>query len=167
MGIKLEVSKIITAWFSKKSVSLIIFGEKYLIRYISNERLFATAMNGKGHVIGTKDDKRKILAQIEPDGIIPWTFMEMSRILASFHSKEPYIPEKIKLGSKAKNMGERTERINNSKKKLLIETLTKHKKKRNNKKIEDGKIDIPFTARLMAHYRLKESIDDVPLIVDP
>lgn len=65
-------------------------GEKYLIRTITSDRFVASSIRGESHIIGAKDDERTMIALIEADGIIPFTIIEMARVLASFITKEPF-----------------------------------------------------------------------------
>lgn len=140
---------------------MMISGVKYLIRTCTSDRLVVSSSMGDGHIVGAKDNERTIMASIEPDGIIPFTTSEMAKILASFRIKKPYLEDNVQLGKKAKvieSIAKIKDGIND--KNLLIE-----KPKIRPKEVPE--LDLPFTARLMAYYRSKESEKDYPLIIDP
>jgi methyltransferase (TIGR00027 family) len=148
--IRADISEIISTWFSMKARSILISGEIYIMRQFTIDRLVATSISGKGHIIGVKDEERIMIAQIEPDGIIAFTTMEMARILASISTKKPYLEEKVQLGQKNQvRLGPTSSIL--EKKQIL----------------DDKQTDLTFTARLMAYYRAQEFKRDYPLISDP
>jgi len=162
-----DISSIIDNWERLKPQTIMISGKEYLIRQITPERLIASSTSREGHIVGVKDNKRIIIAQIEPDGIIPFTTMEMSRVLGSLSFEGSYLDEIIKpkveihLVNKTKYKEKRIKR-----EKAIKE---RNNQKRNLKRagsIED-KDGLPFTARLMAYYRSQESKRKDPLIIDP
>ncbi len=99
--IKTEIGNLISSWSSMNAESIMISGVKYIMRLCTSERLVASSIGGTGHIIGTKDDERKIIARIEPDGIIGFAYMEMAKALTSLSTKRPYIDESIQLGQKS------------------------------------------------------------------
>jgi len=155
-NIKSDLHNLNSTWASLRTGNIIISGVKYITRACTNDRFIATSLKKDGHLIAVKDDERMMLALIEPDGIIPFTTMEMARTLASLKSKVPYLDEKTELGAKAKEM-EDTAPPGAKKKQETIK----------NEPIDKDSTDIPFTARLMAYYRYKEQNSDDPLIIDP
>ncbi|MFX1452015.1 MAG: class I SAM-dependent methyltransferase [Promethearchaeota archaeon] len=165
--IKADIDIVISNWLSLKMQPIIISGIKYLIRLCTNERLVATSIKGEGHIIGAKDDKRKIIVRIEPDGIIGFAYMELAKVLVSLSDEGFYLDKSEQLVLKNQKMGD-------------ISSTIKDIKKIEQKNIENGevKIDeeqymdnksasIPFTSRLMAYYRAQEYKRDNPLIIDP
>ncbi len=159
--IKEDYVKIISLWSSMKRQNIIISGNKYLIRTCTSDRIVASSTTGEGHIIGAKDDERSIITLIEPDGIIPFTTMEIVRILASLKEKKPYLNEKLQLGKKIKlkkDGSSHSERVKQNKLDIDIIQL---------KKQNELKLDLPFTARLMAYYRAQESKRDDAIIIDP
>ncbi len=159
--INIYVNKLISTWSSMKRQIIMISDVKYLIRICTTERLVASSIEGRGHIVGVKDNERAIIALIEPDGIIPFTTSEMIKILASFRLKKPYLDDTIQLGKKKKEISSiATIKESIKVKKLLI-------KKPMNQPQKVPKLDLPFTARLMAYYRAKESEKEYPLINDP
>jgi len=159
--IKEDFVKIISLWSSMKRQPVIISGNKYFIRTCTSDRIVASSTTGEGHIIGAKDDERSIITLIEPDGIIPFTIMEIVRILASLKEKKPYLNEKVQLGKKIKlkkDGSSHSERVKQNKLDIDIIQL---------KKQNELKLDLPFTARLMAYYRAQESKRDDAIIIDP
>ncbi|MFX1464707.1 MAG: class I SAM-dependent methyltransferase [Promethearchaeota archaeon] len=118
----------------------------------------ASSSRRDGHIVGVKDEERTMLAFIEPDGIIPFTTTEMARTLASLIIKQPYLEEDIQLGQKTKLRDYLASATGN--KRVSEEKAQQELKKQ-------PKLDLPFTARLMAYYRAIENKKDHPLIVDP
>jgi len=159
--IKEDICKIMSLWSSLQRHPIIISGSEYLVRTYTSDRLIASSTRGEGHIIGAKDDERTIITLIEPDGTIPFTTMELARIIASLKEKEPYLNEKIQLGKKfkIKQDGEsHSRRVRQNKFDNDILLLQKQ---------NEPELDLPFTARLMAFYRAQESKSSHPLIVDP
>ena len=159
--VKQDLDKIISLWSSLKRQPITISGKEYIIRTCTSDRFVASSNTGEDHIVGAKDDERKIIALIEPDGIIPFTIIELVRILASLKAKKPYIVEDIQLGEKFK----------------VLKDGESHNRKLIQKKFEKSKsevhidneleLDLPFTARLMAYYRAQESNRNDALMVDP
>jgi len=159
--IKEDITRFMSLWLSKKRQPIVISGNKYLVRICTSDRLVASSIRGKGHIVGGKDDERTIITFIEPDGIIPFTTMEIARLLASLKGKDPYLDENKKSGKKIKKMKDAasySKRV--EQKKFEIDTVSSQNQ-------NELKLDLPFTARLMAYYRALESKRDKPLIIDP
>ena len=142
-----EVGEILSSWSSMKSQPIIVSGIEYILRLYTNDKLIATSNLGKGHIVGIKDNEKIIIAHIEADGIIPFTFSEMGRVLSSFYTNKPYEGKRREL--KAVNGKKKLKKIDLSEKKL--------------ESIDTG---LPFTARLMAYYRVQELKKEHSLIVD-
>ncbi|HUY00443.1 MAG TPA: SAM-dependent methyltransferase [Candidatus Deferrimicrobium sp.] len=141
--IKKDVASVISNWLSKNAESIIINDIIYTIRLCTSERLVATSMSGEGHIVGAKDQKRIIIAQLAQDGIIGFAYIEMARALILLSANKVYQEQKaIK----------------------IKETQLPSKKQQD---FNNEKIAVPFTARLMAYYRALEYKRDSPLIVDP
>jgi methyltransferase (TIGR00027 family) len=155
--IEKELDRTINNWLSLNFQSIIFSGEKYVIRQCTKDRLVATSINGTGHIVGVKDEIRKILALIEPDGIIPFTTMELARTIESFRATKPYILDNISVGNKIQKM----EEIMDLEKMIIDEASIVIEEK------SDEDTGIPFTARLMAYYRALELKKESPLIEDP
>jgi len=159
--IKEDFIKIISLWSSMKRQPIIISGNKYLIRTCTSDRFVASSTIGEGHIVGAKDDERIIITLIEPDGIIPFATMEITRILAKLKEKKPYIDESVQLGKKIKLMKDgpsHSEKVKQNKFGIDVLPLQKQDK---------PELDLPFTARLMAYYRAQESKRGDALIIDP
>jgi len=155
--IKADVDEIISGWSSLKSQPINVSGIEYLMRLFTSDRLVATSVKGKGHIVGVKDDKRTIIALIEPDGIIPFAFIEMARELAALRIKR-----------EVNRINERTvKNSENLKKKEAKRGKKKHPQKQNEQKQDNIDTGLPFTARLMAYYRALEYKKEEPLIMDP
>jgi len=159
--IKEDIVDVISIWSSMKRQPIVITGKKYLVRTCTSDRFVASSTIGEGHIVGAKDDERTIITLIEPDGIIPFTTMEITRILASLKEKEPYLDESIQLGKKINLMKDESSHSEKVKQNKLDKDILP------NQKQKEPKLDLPFTARLMAYYRAQESKQDHPLIIDP
>ncbi|MFX1355929.1 MAG: SAM-dependent methyltransferase [Promethearchaeota archaeon] len=144
-----DASLIISIWSSMKAQTIVISGEKYVMRHYTKDRLVATSVRKKGHVIGVKENDKTIITLIEPDGIIPFTFRELSKVLVSINTGKVYYTYSLNdinaENNQDKDIGKQfQEQISNN--------------------IEAG---LPFTARLMAYYRALEYKREKPLILDP
>lgn len=151
--IKPDLNRIPSFWTSLKEKFIEISGKKYLIRISTSDRLVATSIRKDGHIVGVKDDTRIMISHIEPDGIIPFTTMEMARALASLSMKKPYADDNIQFGQKAKAMGVGTPEIADVRAKM--------------QNMNEEDVGVHFTARLMAYYRAQENKHISPLIRDP
>jgi len=160
-NIKEDIVDLISLWSSMKRQPIMISGKKYLIRTCTSDRFVASSPKGEGHIVGANDDERTIITLIEPDGIIPFTTMEITRILASLKEKEPYLDESIQLGKNIKLMKDGSSHSEKVKQNKLDKDILP------NQKQKEPKLDLPFTARLMAYYRAQESKRDDALIIDP
>jgi hypothetical protein len=69
-----------------------------MILQISTEKLVASTLDKKGSVIGFKEEERKIICKIEPEGQIYLGLMEASRTLGKLRSKKPYLEPDTPLG---------------------------------------------------------------------
>ena len=76
--IKADLGKILSVWASMKPQPILISGEKYLIRTCTSDRLIATSIRKRTHIVGVKDNERIMITLIEPDGIIPFTTVKCS-----------------------------------------------------------------------------------------
>ncbi|MFX1313129.1 MAG: class I SAM-dependent methyltransferase [Promethearchaeota archaeon] len=159
--IKGDINNINSIWSSNNLQTITISGIQYLIRTCSNDRLIASSLKGEGHIVGVKDDERTIIALIEPDGIIPFTTVEISKVLASLKIRKPYLDENTELGKKAQLM---KTAISSNEKSKIKEINNQNEQKVS---IKDPILNLLFTARLIAFYRAKEKKRDQPLIVDP
>jgi len=166
-NIKADLSRIIDAWKSNNIRSIKVSGLKYSIINITNEKIIATSTKGKGHIVGAKDDKHKIIVHIEPDGLIIFAYLEMLKILSYFRKKKTHIKKKEKLGQR-KEIGKKFSSFQKfeKEKKFNIDKVLENKSYLK-QDILDENAGIPFTARLMAHYRYQESKRENPLLIDP
>lgn len=140
---------IISSWSSMKGQTIMVSGEEYVIRHYTNDRLVATSVRDKGHIVGVKENDKRIIALIEPDGVIPIVVREMSRFLGAINAGKPYHASPL-VDTKEQNKVEK-------------ERIKSHQEQRS----DNIEIGLPFTARLMAYYRALEYKRDNPLIVDP
>ncbi|MFX1288112.1 MAG: class I SAM-dependent methyltransferase [Promethearchaeota archaeon] len=143
-----DLGNILSSWASMKPQPITVSGTEYILRVYTNDKLVATSITGKGHILGIKDSEKIIIAQIEYDGIIPFAFLEMTNLLSSFRMNKSYEGK------------ERVLRADNERSKFANINL-------NEKKSESIDTGLPFTARLMAYYRAQELKRDNRLIVDP
>lgn len=94
-----DVKKLVSIWDSMYGQAITISGKKYSILQFTPERLVATSMQ-EGHIIGAKDDERKIIVNVGPDGNILTAYMATARTLKLMSSKEPYLAADTQLGVK-------------------------------------------------------------------
>jgi len=143
--------KIAVIWSSMKRQPFDISGIKYLIRISTINRFIASSSVGKGHLVGVKEEEKMMIAIIEPDGVIPFTIVEMLKVLAALKQNKLNYEENVNQKQKITY-----NRLGSSKKKTLI-----------GEEINPDETDVPFTARLMAYYRAQENKKGFPLISDP
>lgn len=95
--ISADIKKILSIWESMYGQAITISGKKYSILQFTPERLVATSLE-EGHIIGAKDEERKIIANVGPNGNMLTAYMVIARALESISSKKPYIAADTKLG---------------------------------------------------------------------
>ena len=93
-----DIDEINSVWKSKKPTNLTISGIKYKIIQCTHERLVGIDSNKKGGILGFKDEERKIICKIAPDGMMVLGMMEASRTLSDLSSKKPYMDLDTRLG---------------------------------------------------------------------
>lgn len=150
-NLKNILKKLVSSWNTQNISSLNLAGMEYITKTCQNNRLIASSRQ-KEHIIGVRNENRLIIAQIESDGIIPIAIMELSRLLTSIKHEKPYRINNVR-SIERRNPHQITKKSNSIQKN---EMLTKN-----------NFSSIPFTARLMAHYRAEESKKENPLIIDP
>ena len=95
-----EISNISAGWSMLKLPSVNISGGKYITLQLEVDSLVATSVSGDGHIVGFKDDERKIITYVTPEGDRKAAIVELSRMLSSIGSQTPYISEDVKLTAK-------------------------------------------------------------------
>lgn len=150
-----DLPNIIESWSLGEIRIITILSIPYIIRTSTSNRLIGTAKY-HSHIVGVKKEKKIIFAQIEIDGIIPFTTLELSKLIDCLWFRENYEDNKY-ISKKNKNQD------------LLSFSTEKSKfRKRDfNRKKRKEEIDVSFTARLMAYYRGIERYREKPLIIDP
>lgn len=93
-----DIAKIVSIWDSQYGQAISVAGKKYSVLQSTIERLVATSIQ-EGHIVGAKDEERKILASVRPDGNMLTAYMATARALKIFSSKEPYIAPEVQLGN--------------------------------------------------------------------
>ncbi|MHA1150016.1 MAG: hypothetical protein ACTSR8_17405 [Promethearchaeota archaeon] len=99
--ISADVGRVISGWSSQNAQFIMISGVKYSMLQCTTERLVATSIRGEGHIVGAKDDERKIIAYVEPEGNMNVAYVETARTLGLLSSKTPYIDPNQQLGKQS------------------------------------------------------------------
>ena len=92
-----DIAKIVSIWDSQYGQAISVSGKKYSVLQSTIERLVATSIQ-EGHIVGAKDDERKILARVRPDGNMLTAYMATARALKIFSSRKPYMAPEVQLG---------------------------------------------------------------------
>ena len=98
--ISAELSNISLGWSTLKLPSINISGVKYITLQIEVDTLVATSVQGEGHIVGFKDEEWKIITYIVPEGDRKAAIVELSRVVRSLSSSDPYLSENTKLEAK-------------------------------------------------------------------
>lgn len=93
-----DIGRVISSWSSQNAQFIMISGVKYSMLQCTTERLVATSIRGEGHIVGAKDEERKILCYVEPEGNMNVAYVETARTLGALSSKTPYIDPTAELG---------------------------------------------------------------------
>jgi methyltransferase (TIGR00027 family) len=147
---KEDIEQLIECWKLMKVQNLEISGTKYVVRDFTSDRFVVTSLESKGHIIGVRDEKRALFAQIEPDGIILFAFREMKRFLDAI-KEDKLLNMSYPVREKREDLNLNHEKIN----------------QKNNQNIQEVCSDYLLVSRLMAYYRAQELKREVPLIIDP
>lgn len=120
-----DIRKLVGIWDSMHGKSLTLSNKKYSILQSTPERLVATSIKGKGHILGAKDDERKVIVYAKPKGNMLTAYTAAARALEVMSSKKPYMDEKSELGKIEKFPSEwDTPRLREQMMKGLIEFFT-------------------------------------------
>lgn len=93
-----DIRKLVGIWDSMHGKSLTLSDKKYSILQSTPERLVATSIKGKGHILGAKDDERKVIVYAKPKGNMLTAYTAAARALEVMSLKKPYMDEKSELG---------------------------------------------------------------------
>ncbi len=94
-----DIDRVISSWTGQNAQFIMINNVKYSILQMTDERLTATSIRGMGHIVAAKDDERKVIAYVQPDGDMRTAYPETARCLASLSSKTPYLDDSVQLGT--------------------------------------------------------------------
>ncbi len=100
-----DIGRVLSAWSSMNAQFIMISGVKYSMLQCTTERIVATSIRGEGHIVGSKDEERRLIAYVEPDGPMNAAYMQAARALAMLRSKGSYLDDTAQLGQKAASMG--------------------------------------------------------------
>jgi len=94
-----DIISVCSSWDSKKAPFIVVSGVKYTILQCDIDSLVATSVRGEGHIVGCKDDERKIITYVSPHGDIKAAIVEIFRTLVEMSSKKPNIDINLPLES--------------------------------------------------------------------
>ncbi len=95
-----EVDKLVSIWDSMSGKSITIMGKKFSILQSTPERLIATSIKGEGHIIGAKDNERKLISHVKKEGNMLTAYIATARTLKLMSKVEPYISADAQTGAK-------------------------------------------------------------------
>ena len=93
-----DIRKLIGIWDSMHGKSRTISDKKYSILQATPERLVATSIKGEGHILGAKDEERKVIVYAKPKANILTAYTATAKVLKAMSSKEPYLEPDAELG---------------------------------------------------------------------
>ncbi len=91
--ISTDIENICSSWDYMNAPFIMVSGIKYTMLECEIDSMVATSIRGQGHILGCKDEERRIITYVEPNGDLKAAIVEISRILAKMSSKKPYIEE--------------------------------------------------------------------------
>ena len=100
-----DVKRVVSSWSTMTAQFIMISGVKYSMLAQTQEGFTATSIRGEGHIVGAKDDTRKIIAYLEPDGNLLGAQMDVQRAIGNMGDKGGYMDANADLGNKAQAMG--------------------------------------------------------------
>lgn len=100
-----DIGRVISGWNSLNAQFIMISGVKYSMLAQTPEGFTATSIRGEGHIVGAKDEERRIIVYLEPDGNLLGAQMDVQRAIGDMSTKSTYLEDSTQLGQKAKQMG--------------------------------------------------------------
>ena len=94
-----DIGRVLSAWSSMNAQFIMISGVKYSMLQCTSERIVATSIRGEGHIVGAKDEERKMISYVEPDGPMNAAYMQCARALQMLSGKTSYLDASAELGS--------------------------------------------------------------------
>ncbi|MFX0043313.1 MAG: helix-turn-helix domain-containing protein [Candidatus Hodarchaeota archaeon] len=105
-----DIDTINSVWDSQEPGNITISSINYVILQNTNEKLIATSPSKEGGIICFRDEERKIICKISPDGSMRLGLIDASKALRNLSSQKPYMDLDIELG-KIKELKWATPRI--------------------------------------------------------
>ena len=93
-----DIRKLVGIWDSMHAKSLTISDKKYSVLQATPERLIATSIKGEGHILGAKDEERKVIVYAKPEANMLTAYTATAKVLKAMSSKEPYMEPEAELG---------------------------------------------------------------------
>ena len=100
-----DIGRVMSGWNSLNAQFIMISGVKYSMLAQTPEGFTATSIRGEGHIVGAKDDERRIIAYLEPDGNLLGAQMDVQRAIGDMSTKGTYLEDGAQLGQKTQQMG--------------------------------------------------------------
>lgn len=100
-----DVGRVVSSWNSLNAQFIMISGVKYSMLAQTPEGFTATSIRGEGHIVGAKDEDRKLIAYIEPDGNLLGAQMDVQRAIGDMSTKGGYMDANADLGAKGGAIG--------------------------------------------------------------
>ena len=99
-----DIGRVVSSWNSLNAQFIMISGVKYSMLAQTPEGFTATSIRGEGHIVGAKDDERKLIAYLEPDGNLLGAQMDVQRAVGEMSTKGTYMDSGAQLGGKGAQM---------------------------------------------------------------
>ena len=100
-----DIGRVMSSWNALNAQFIMISGVKYSMLAQTPEGFTATSIRGEGHIVGAKDEERRLIAYLEPDGNLLGAQMDVQRAIGDMSSKALYLEESANLGKKDQNAG--------------------------------------------------------------
>ena len=100
--ISYEIESICSSWDNMNASSIMVSGIKYTMLECEIDSIVATSLQGQGHIVGCKDEERRIITYVEPHGDIKAAIVEISRLLAKLCSTRNLSKMKTNMGPEIK-----------------------------------------------------------------
>lgn len=89
--ISTDIAHICSSWNSVRAPFIMVSGVKYTMLECEIDSIVATSIRGEGHIVAVKDEERKIITYVEPNGDRKAAIVELSRVLRAMSSKKPHM----------------------------------------------------------------------------
>ncbi len=93
-----DIDDVCSSWDTMRAQYIVISGIKYIIIECEIDTLVATSIQNLGNIVACKDEVRKIIAYVKPEGNVKSAIVEVSRLLQKMNFKKIISQKEVQIG---------------------------------------------------------------------